>query len=244
MPNKARDRFGIDPEHPNLKARVLPHNNEAEQAVLGCVLLDADAPIHILSELTAADFYSKSHGHIFDAMVQISRRDEPVDVVTLTQQLDTMGLLESVGGLTYLADLTNCVPGAANYKHYVGLVKKLSGLRKLIGVAQKITDVAFVGDPEDDALGYAEREIYALGEESERSALREIQPSVVEAISRMEEMYRDPTAGKGIPVYVSLEERMGCGIGACLVCVCDKTDGAHARVCKDGPVFEIGEVRL
>ena len=199
MPNKARDRFGIDPEHPNLKARVLPHNNEAEQAVLGCVLLDADAPIHILSELTAADFYSKSHGHIFDAMVQISRRDEPVDVVTLTQQLDTMGLLESVGGLTYLADLTNCVPGAANYKHYVGLVKKLSGLRKLIGVAQKITDVAFVGDPEDDALGYAEREIYALGEESERSALREIQPSVVEAISRMEEMYRDPTAGKGIP---------------------------------------------
>ena len=51
-------------------------------------------------------------------------------------------------------------------------------------------------------------------------------------------------AGKGIPVYVSLEERMGCGIGACLVCVCDKTDGAHARVCKDGPVFEIGEVRL
>ena len=65
-------------------------------------------------------------------------------------------------------------------------------------MAQKITDVAFVGDPEDDALGYAEREIYALGEESERSALREIQPSVVEAISRMEEMYRDPTAGKGI----------------------------------------------
>lgn len=50
--------------------------------------------------------------------------------------------------------------------------------------------------------------------------------------------------GKGVPVYVSLEERMGCGIGACLVCVCDKTDGAHARVCKDGPVFEIGDVKL
>ena len=50
--------------------------------------------------------------------------------------------------------------------------------------------------------------------------------------------------GRGIPVYVSLEERMGCGIGACLVCVCNKTDGAHARVCKDGPVFEIGEIEL
>ena len=162
MPKNARDNY-VTPDHPNLKARVLPHNNEAEQAVLGCVLLDADAPIPILAELSAGDFYSKAHASIFEAMVQISRRDEPIDVVTLTQQLDTMGLLESVGGLTYLADLSNCVPGAANYKHYVGLVKKLSGLRKLIGAAQKITDVAFVGDPENDALAFAEREIYALG---------------------------------------------------------------------------------
>lgn len=198
MPVKAANNR-INPEHPNLKARVLPHNNEAEQAVLGCVLLDTDAPIHILPELTPSDFYSKAHADIFEAMVALSRRDEPIDVVTLTQQLDTMGLLASVGGLTYLADLSNCVPGAANYKHYMGLVKKLSNLRKLIGVAQKITDVAFVGDPDDDAIGLAEREIYALSEENDRSALREIQPSVVEAISKMELMYRDPTAGKGIP---------------------------------------------
>ena len=157
MAGKGIGQNGINPDHPNLKARILPHNNEAEQAVLGCVLLDADAPIHILTVLTPADFYSKAHGNIFDAMVRISRRDEPVDVVTLTQELDTMGLLESVGGLTYLADLSNCVPGAANYKHYVGLVRKLSNLRKLIGAAQKITDVAFVGDPDDDALGFAER---------------------------------------------------------------------------------------
>lgn len=191
--------FDVDPNHPNLKARVLPHNNEAEQAALGCALLDDDAPIHILSELAPDDFYSKAHAHIFEAMTQISRRDEPIDVVTLTQQLDTMGLLETVGGLTYVADLSNCVPGASNYKHYVGLVKKLSDLRKLIAAAQKITDVAFVGDPKDDAIAFAEREIYALSEANDRSALREIQPSVVEAISRMELMYRDPTAGKGIP---------------------------------------------
>ncbi len=199
MPTKNPRAHGINPEHPNLKARILPHNNEAEQAVLGCALLDADAPIHILSELAASDFYGKANANIFDAMVELSRRDEPIDVVTLAQQLDTMGLLDGVGGLTYLTDLSNCVPGAANYKHYVGLVKKLSSLRKLIGAAQKITDVAFVGDPDDDALAFAEREIYALSEENDRSSLREIQPSIVEAISRMELMYRDPTAGRGIP---------------------------------------------
>lgn len=199
MPKNVRDNYGINPDHPNLKARVLPHNNEAEQAVLGCVLLDVDAPVHILPELQPNDFYSKAHANIFAAMKAVSEKDEPVDVVTLTQQLDNMGLLESVGGLSYLADLSNCVPGAANYKHYVGLVRKLSSLRKLISVAQRITDAAFVGDPEDDALAFAEREIYALGEENDRSTLREIQPSVVEAIGRMEEMYSDPTANKGIP---------------------------------------------
>ena len=103
-----------DQNHPNLKARVLPHNNEAEQAVLGCALLDNDATIHIIPELTPADFYGKAHANIYDAMVRISRRDEPIDVVTLTQELDTMGMLENVGGLTYLADLSNCVPGASN----------------------------------------------------------------------------------------------------------------------------------
>ena len=197
--NSKKNNNGINPEHPNLKARVLPHNNEAEQAVLGCALIDADAPIHIISELRPDDFYSKSHGYIFEAMQKISAKDEPIDVVTLTQELETMGLLESVGGLTYLADLSNSVPGAENYKHYVGLVKKLSNLRKLIGAAQRITDVAFVGDPDDDAIAYAEREIYSLSEENDRSSLQEIQPSIVEAISRMEQMYRDPTAGKGIP---------------------------------------------
>ncbi|MDE7395180.1 MAG: replicative DNA helicase, partial [Clostridiales bacterium] len=189
----------IDPNHPNLKSRVLPHNNEAEQAVLGCVLLDADAPTHITSALEPGDFYSKAHAKIFEAMVAIYHRNIPVDVVTLTQELDTMGALESVGGLTYLADLSNAVPGAANYKHYVGLVKKLSTLRKLIGSAQKITDVAFVGDPDDDAIAFAEREIYALAEENDKSSLKAVQPSVSEALRRMEEMYKDPTAGRGIP---------------------------------------------
>ena len=69
MPKKSNTyakSFDVDPNHPNLKARVLPHNTEAEQAVLGCVLLDADAPIHILSELTPDDFYSKAHANIFE----------------------------------------------------------------------------------------------------------------------------------------------------------------------------------
>ena len=189
----------IDPNHPNLKNRVLPHNNEAEQAVLGCVLLDADALTSITAELAPADFYSKAHATIFEAVCALYHRSVSIDLVTLTTELDTMGALETVGGLTYLTELSNTVAGAANYKHHVGIVKKLSTLRKLIGASQRITDVAFVGDPNDDALAFAEREIYTLSEANDKSALTPVQPSVSEALGRMEELYKDPTAGRGIP---------------------------------------------
>lgn len=186
-------------EHPNLKARVLPHNNEAEQAVLSCVMIDRDAPIHILAEIKTDDFYSKAHKDIYAAMLSISAKDIPIDIVTLVQELESLGMMESAGGLTYLTRLTNIVPSAANYKHYCDIVKKNSQLRNLIDASQKIINISFTGDPDDVAMATAEREIYALAEKQDRSSLREIQPSIAAAISKMELLYRDPLAGRGIP---------------------------------------------
>ena len=77
--------------HPNLKARVLPHNDEAEQAVLGCVMIDENAPITILNELKPEDFYQNAHKLIFQAMQSISLADKPVDIVTLVQELEPWG---------------------------------------------------------------------------------------------------------------------------------------------------------
>ena len=94
---------------------------------------------------------------------------------------------------------------------------------------------------DDGSVGYHGTAVQAFMEDLDKD-----RPDVVLACgpSPMLRALKNAMTGKGIPVYVSLEERMGCGIGACLVCVCDKTDGKHARVCKDGPVFEIGEVVL
>ena len=133
--------------HPNLKARVLPHNDEAEQAILGCVMIDENAPVTILSELTPDDFYSGAHKLIFTAMQSLAQEDKPVDIVTLVQEVETMGCMEKVGGITYLTDLSNFVPSADNYKHYLAIVKKNSLLRRLIAVSGKIADNAFEGDP-------------------------------------------------------------------------------------------------
>ena len=94
---------------------------------------------------------------------------------------------------------------------------------------------------DDGSVGYHGTSVQAFMEDFE-----EVKPDAVLACgpTPMLRALKSATAGRGVPVYVSLEERMGCGIGACLVCVCEKTDGSRARVCKDGPVFEIGEVDL
>lgn len=190
-------------KHPNLKARVMPHNTEAEQAVLGCILIDEDAPIHILPQLIIEDFYSNAHKDIYTAMTNISAHDKPIDIVTLVQELETMGSMESVGGLSYITMLTNIVPSASNHKHYSEIVKKNSLLRKLIKSGQKIIDSAYTGDANDDALQMAEREIYSLSEQLDKSSLVEVQPSIQAAIDKMEQLYKDPKASRGIPTGFS-----------------------------------------
>ena len=87
-------------EHPNVKARILPHNDEAEEALLCCALIDEDAPITILNELKPDDFYQNAHKEIFGAMLSLSYKDKPIDFVTLVQELDDQGLMVTLGVIT------------------------------------------------------------------------------------------------------------------------------------------------
>ena len=186
--------------HPNLKARVLPHNDEAEQAVLGCVMIDENAPITILNELKPEDFYQNAHKLIFQAMQSISLADKPVDIVTLVQELETMGCMDKTGGITYLTELSNFVPSADNYRHYLEIVKKNSLLRQLISVSSRIADNAFEGDPEDKALEKAESEIYSLSEKRDKSSLVDIKQAVGEAVEQMEYKFAHPKEEVNVPI--------------------------------------------
>lgn len=195
MPN-----FSRNDTHPNVKARILPHNDEAEQAVLGCVMIDENAPITILNELKPDDFYQNSHKLIFQAMQNISLSDKPVDIVTLVQEIETMGCSEKVGGITYLTELSNFVPSSDNYRHYLEIVKKNSLLRQLIAVSSRISDNAFGGDPEDKALESAESEIYALSEKRDKSSLMEIKEAVGKAVEQMEYKFAHPKEEVHVPI--------------------------------------------
>lgn len=200
-------------EHPAVKARILPHNDEAEQAILGCVLTadaSADAPVVILSELKADDFYQKSNKEIFSAMLNLYQQDKPIDFVTIVQELGEMGSLETVGGLTYITSLTTFVPSIANFRHWLEIVKKNSLLRQLITATQKVMDCAYSGDGEDDALALAEREVYALAEKEDKSDVIEMSVAVERAMEMMDEKQKNPTAQNTVPIpFEKLNELLG-----------------------------------
>lgn len=183
--------------HPNIKGRVIPQSNDAEQAVLCCVLIDEYAPNEILSRLEPEDFYSNAHQTIFEAMKSIYAANKPIDTITLMQELDRMGKIESVGGINYISMLNDIVPSAANFNYYLEIVKQNKLRRKLIESAGKIANIAYAGA--EDAMAFAEREIFTLGEGNFRSTLKPISDSVSEAIGRMELIERDPLFFKGIP---------------------------------------------
>ncbi len=190
----------------NVTARKLPHSLDAEQAVLGCVLISEETPSEILSELGENDFYTESHKQIFNAMYNLYLNNTTIDYVTLSDELEKQNLLEGVGGISYISTLTNIVPSAANYKHYVEIVKRNSILRKLIHSSEKIIDLAYQGEQDDKVLSFAESEIYGIAEKNDRSHLTPIQDSLPAVMDKFNKLVKDPDSLQGIPTgFVQLD---------------------------------------
>lgn len=182
--------------------KIQPHNLEAEQAVLGCILIDNQAQIDVLALMHESDFYSEAHAQIFKAMNKVYQKSIPVDFVTLTDQLEKDGLLEKVGGIDYIMTLTNTVPSAANFAHYCDIVKSDSIRRKLIRSGQEIIEDAFENEDKDKSLQFAEQVIFDIAEKEGRSSLEHVGRSdgaVKKVIDKFGEIAKDPTVLKGIP---------------------------------------------
>lgn len=151
--------------------KILPNSLEAEQAVLGCILLDNDAQMDIFAKLSAEDFYAESHKNIYDSMIKIYNKSIPVDFVTLTNQLEVEKKLELVGGIDYITFLTNVVPSAANFNHYLDIVKNNSLRRHLIAEAQEIIKTTFDSEDGEQAMQVAEKKIFDLSQKETSSDL-------------------------------------------------------------------------
>ena len=180
-------------------ARVMPHSIEAEQCVLGCAFIDQDAGYNIMATLKENDFYSETHKIIFNAMYKVFSANIPIDFVTITENLEKNGLLDSVGGVDYLTSLTNIIPSASNYLHYMNIVKNDSVLRQLIGAGQDIINKAYEDIDREDALSYAEQNIFSIGEKDERGGLTHINIAVNNAISNFEVLQNNKGTIRGVP---------------------------------------------
>lgn len=144
--------------------RIMPNSLEAEQALLGCILIDNEAQREIFAKVDTDDFYSEAHKNIYDSMVKVYVKGIPVDFVTLTNQLEVEKRLEIVGGIDYITFLTNVVPSAANWAYYQDIVKDASVKRHLITKSQDIIKTAFDKVDGEEAMRFAEKTIFDLSQ--------------------------------------------------------------------------------
>ncbi|MBQ3494562.1 MAG: replicative DNA helicase [Clostridia bacterium] len=196
----------------NVKAKMMPHSIEAEQSVLCSLLIDENSSIYIMSKLKVADFYLESHQEIYQAMVDILNMNCPIDYVTLVDQLEKRNALEQVGGIDYIATLSNFLPSAVNHKTYVDLVKRDSLFRQLISAGQKIIEEAYSSSDKDKTLSEAERLIYEIAEKEEQSSLEHIGPSLNEAISQFDSIAQNGASVRGIKTGITEFDKITNGL--------------------------------
>ncbi|QZA33005.1 replicative DNA helicase [Hydrogenibacillus sp. N12] len=171
--------------------RTPPHQLEAEQALLGAILLDGEAIVAVSDFVRPDDFYRPAHGKIFAAMLAVAESGEPIDAVTVAAELKQRGALEEIGGAAYLAELQAMVPTAAHAAYYAGIVAEKALLRRLIQAATRIVERAY--DEADDVetiLAEAEKDILALSGERSRQGFVRLRDILTETYVRLDRLAR------------------------------------------------------
>ncbi|NMM52263.1 replicative DNA helicase [Paenibacillus aquistagni] len=180
--------------------RIPPQNQEAEQAVLGAILLQSEALITAMERVQVEDFYLPGHQHIFEAMIELNEENQPIDLITLTSHLQDKKLLDEVGGVSYLARLANAVPTAANVDYYAQIIEEKSMLRRLIRTATQIVTESYAGDDDVSALlSDAERKILEISNQRSSSGFIAIKDVLMEVYEKVENLNMNQGGTTGIP---------------------------------------------
>jgi len=187
--------------------RIPPQNLEAEQSTLGSMMLEGSALEKGIEILTPSDFYRPAHQEIFDALSSLAQRDEPVDIITIQEELRRRGKLDEVGGTDYLFALVESVPTAANVEHYSRIVENKSVLRKLISAGTEIIGLASLPDENVDELtDQAEAIIFKVAQRHMGSYFRAMSGLVLEAWEWVEKRYHDKGVAAGVATgYTQLD---------------------------------------
>ncbi|WP_134702333.1 replicative DNA helicase [Ammoniphilus sp. YIM 78166] len=196
-----------------LADRTPPHNMEAEQAVLGAIFLEHEALVSASEILAPSDFYRPAHQRVYQVMIELGERGEPVDLVTVTAALENKKQLEDVGGVTYLTDLANSVPTAANIEYYCRIIEQKAVLRQLIRTATKIvTDGYNQSEDLGDLLSDAEKNIMQISQKRAKGGFQHIRNVLMEAYERIEMLSTKKGEITGIPTGYPDLDKMTAGL--------------------------------
>lgn len=192
--------------------KVPPQSVDAEESVLGSILLDSHALDRVIESMSDADFYRESHRKIFRAMIALSEKNEPIDLVTLTDTLKARGELQDVGGAIYLAELSDKVPSAANVAHYARIIREKAVLRSLINVSNEIASRCYNGEEDmEHFLDEAERLIFEVSEKRIRPAFFKMGDMIMDTIKTVEKLYERKELVTGVPTGFLDLDRMTAG---------------------------------
>ncbi|MGN0957156.1 replicative DNA helicase [Megasphaera sp.] len=196
-----------------MEQRIPPQNVEAEQAVLGAMLLSHDAVIVAMEKLQSQDFYRDVHRIIFEAMEHLHRENKEIDVITLPDELKRMKKLDDVGGLEYVLNLPNLVGSAANIEYYANIVAEKALARNLISTCTELTTEAYDGQKETETLlDDAERRILQLSDTKNRGDFASVGAVVEVTLDKITKLYENKAGLTGLPTGFRDLDRMTSGL--------------------------------
>ena len=188
-------------------AKIPPHDIDAEQAVLGSMLTDKDAVNAAIETLKEDAFYREDNRAIYQAIINLYSKSEPIDIITLKDELESMDKFEQVGGYEYLASLPDKVPTTANVQKYIKIVEEKAILRKLIKTANEIIELGY--DPTEDVediMDNAEKKIFDIMQSKNQKGYTPIKDVLVESFTKLEELYNRKQHITGVPTgFVELD---------------------------------------
>lgn len=184
--------------------RVPPHSQEAEESVLGAMLIDKDAVIAVAEFLSPEDFYDERLREVYKACTDLYEERIPIDVLTVTEKLKKRKVLKEFGSSSFLAELANKVPTAAHVEHYGRIVKDTATKRSLMSVASKLVDVSLdEGLGASEVLDRAESAIFSLSQKSLSKAFTSVRDTLAESFDRLDELHKSGGGIRGVPTGFS-----------------------------------------
>ncbi len=190
----------------------IPYNLEAEQSVLGCMIIDNEIIPEIISGLSEADFYIDSHKYVYEAIKKTFNARKPVDFVTISDRLEKDGNMHKAGDFSYIVELTQITPSAANYKFYYDIVKRDAMSRNLIRAAGEISRYASTQDDVKKSLQFAENKIYGISQCNDTSTMKNISEILPDILSEYQQRAENKTALSGLMTGINRLDRLTNGL--------------------------------